>query len=284
MKEHLFFIEVNLPPPASNYKAMAEKYKNEFEQLLMETVYYSCGVVPMDAYYWDEFVTPYTLKAEEITSKLTGACIDTDITKSELELREHSSENYPMYELDSFVCDLNNRSLDLLGNVIEFQKKLLCLKSECKIFISIYDHMLEHVTREAEYYEVLLKALQEGEIPRKTLCDVLDFWNNIMSEHAKFVDGMLDPTEKNLKDKAKLFAKKFEELVKECIEYREREILNESLECTDELQEFKEAAVQGLLSCNIKSIIPPLLADHVLREANHYLKLLKTYCRYLYND
>ncbi len=34
---------------------------------------------------------------------------------------------------------------------------------------------------------------------------------------------------------------------------------------------------EGLLNCKIKSIILPLLGDHVLREANHYLRLLNNY-------
>jgi hypothetical protein len=35
--------------------------------------------------------------------------------------------------------------------------------------------------------------------------------------------------------------------------------------------------VQGLVECKIKSIIIPLLGDHTLREANHYLRLLKIF-------
>ena len=31
----------------------------------------------------------------------------------------------------------------------------------------------------------------------------------------------------------------------------------------------------GINDCKIKSLILPLLADHVLREANHYLRILK---------
>ena len=36
-----------------------------------------------------------------------------------------------------------------------------------------------------------------------------------------------------------------------------------------------QAGVEGIETCKIKSIILPLLADHVLREANHYLRLLE---------
>ena len=39
---------------------------------------------------------------------------------------------------------------------------------------------------------------------------------------------------------------------------------------------FKAAGTKGILDCQISSIILPLLADHVLREANHYIRILET--------
>ncbi|MGE5495878.1 MAG: DUF2935 domain-containing protein [Burkholderiales bacterium] len=38
---------------------------------------------------------------------------------------------------------------------------------------------------------------------------------------------------------------------------------------------FKAQGADGILSCKIRSIILPLLADRVLREANYYLRILK---------
>lgn len=49
----------------------------------------------------------------------------------------------------------------------------------------------------------------------------------------------------------------------------------DSLELTIKFQGFKQASVQGIQQCKIRSIILPLLADHVLREANHYIRILK---------
>ena len=44
---------------------------------------------------------------------------------------------------------------------------------------------------------------------------------------------------------------------------------------TQKSRDFKRAGVQGIETCKIQSIILPLLADHVLREANHYLRMLE---------
>jgi len=275
MKEHLFFIETNLQPVEAANIAEARMLKQSFEQLLAETAYYANGIVSEYTIQSNEFVTPFTLRAEEVTSMLTGANIDTRITMAEYELVGNSNCHYDDW-LDNVVANLNQRSCYLLEQVIAFQNKLLCLSLECKIFITLYQEMLEHDTREAEYYLEILKCLQNRNLPHKTLCEELNFWNNIMSEHAEFIDGMLDPTEKNLKQTAEATAKKFEKLVEECIKTAENQIIQKSLESTEGIRNFKRASTEGILQCNIKSIIPPLLADHVLREANHYLRLLKT--------
>ncbi|MCI6998140.1 MAG: DUF2935 domain-containing protein [Eubacterium sp.] len=39
---------------------------------------------------------------------------------------------------------------------------------------------------------------------------------------------------------------------------------------------FKERMLHEVVSCNLYKANYPLLADHVLREANHYLRLLTT--------
>lgn len=49
----------------------------------------------------------------------------------------------------------------------------------------------------------------------------------------------------------------------------------DTLEKTVQFREFKTAGTQGIEQCKIRSIILPLLADHVLREANHYIRLLR---------
>lgn len=52
-------------------------------------------------------------------------------------------------------------------------------------------------------------------------------------------------------------------------------ITGETLDETLKFRDFKESGVKGINECKIRSIIQPLLADHVLREANHYIRILK---------
>jgi hypothetical protein len=54
-------------------------------------------------------------------------------------------------------------------------------------------------------------------------------------------------------------------------------ITNTTLQETMKYHDFKEAGAKGITECKIRSIILPLLADHVLRESNHFIRLLKQF-------
>jgi hypothetical protein len=99
------------------------------------------------------------------------------------------------------------------------------------------------------------------------------FWNRQMAEHAKFIAGLLDPTEETLIDTARMFGKEFDALTNESKQATQQATV-ESISATKRLRDFKIAGTKGILDCKIQSIIVPLLADHVLREANHYLCVL----------
>lgn len=274
MKEHLFLIETNLEPVDSQYISEAKQLKRSFEDLLAETVIFSDCAIRNEVLKSNELFTPYTLRAEEITCKLTGASINTEITKAEEKLRPASNFNYTEW-LEEKVHSINCRSLNVLEEVIDFKQKLHDLFLNCRIYMTMYPEMLHHLIQEAKLYGGILKSLVNRTMPPVNICEDLHFWNHIMEEHAEFIDGMLDPTEKTLKEQAKDFVKRFEKLVEESIDCHEKKLIEKSKAATKDIRDFKEGATQGLLACEIRSIIPPLLADHVLREANHYLRILK---------
>ena len=122
--------------------------------------------------------------------------------------------------------------------------------------------------------------LQRGEnIESQNMKQVELFWNQIMMEHALFIRGLLDPTENNLIVTADNFAKEYEKLLQEARNITDetiKSVTDKTIEETKKYIEFKTAGTKGIKECEIKSIILPLLADHVLREANHYFRLLKS--------
>lgn len=281
IKEHMIFMEISFPIKNSNLILEADNLKTSFEELLRETVELSRGNISKEAIESNEIVTKYTLNAETKIENIFGACIDKNITKDELELTSIETST-PSYNLEDKVYNLNNRIINLLMDVIKFKEKVLDEVLECDVFISIYPEMLEHLLREAKFYLKMLLDLQEDMTTKKDILEKEIFWNHIMEEHALFVRGMLDPSEEELIKKANNFAELFEKLLKKTKEADKKDtcsITEKNLDATKDISKFKANATEGMLKCQIKGIANPLLADHILREANRYIRILKEYIK-----
>jgi hypothetical protein len=278
MKEHALFIEASLTPVAAAFAKKADYYKTEFEKLLLNAVALSNGIVGPDVLNSGEIVTQYTLNAEKKTQQYTGIKIDQSITTQELNLRGSTNPRITT-ELFNEVKRLNRTAINLVEDLVDFKKQVLTEIGKCNLFTTIYPSMVEHVINEANTYHNALTDLESGRLFNlKNIKQDKLFWDHIMMEHAQFIRGMLDPSEKNLLDIANDFANDYEGLLvrlKQSMEMSMANLIKENISLTTRFRDFKTAGVKGILECKIKSIILPLLADHVLREANHYIRLLK---------
>lgn len=166
--------------------------------------------------------------------------------------------------------------LQLVDRIIAFKEQLLRNVNSCNIFTVNYPLLIEHILREARLYREHLRRLEgDSSSSCKELRDSELFWNQIMMEHALFIRGLLDPAEDELIKTSDTFAQEYAALLTRARTTNDAVILRqESLSETLKFRDFKTAGVQGIEACHIRSIILPLLADHVLREANHYIRLL----------
>jgi hypothetical protein len=282
MKEHSFFLEAAFTPRDTQLMQQADMFRMEFDRLLAHTVSLSNGVVSNSVLHSGEVVTPYTLKAESATTFFTGVQIPTSITQAELGLVGNGMEADPL--LAERVSVLNQRAMDLTSALIQFKRTLLDAVLTCKVYTTNYPLLIEHIMREAILYLQMVQRLQNQEsidLAREAY-ELEAFWNRQMAEHALFIRGLLDPSECNLIITANNFAGEFNKLTAEAINAINKtlplkNVTDESLDATRRLRDFKRQGTQGILECKIRSIIIPLLGDHVLREANHYLRLLKTF-------
>jgi hypothetical protein len=283
MKEHSFFLEVGFTPRDEKFTRQADELRIAFEEFLADCVALADGVISKTAIKSGEFVTQYTLEAEKLTEFYTGIPFKTKITQAEKNLMA-GSDFHPLMERKVFA--LNRRALSLLDSIIRFKTTILNEVLNCKMFTLNYPLLIDHILREAKLYRRLIQKLQAREFIniQKEALDQEAFWNRIMAEHAKFIRGLLDPSEEELFDIADQFGQEFDELTCKAKEAMDKttptdlmRITEESLEATREIRDFKGQATEGLLDCKIKSIILPLLADHTLREANHYIRLLKIF-------
>lgn len=291
LKEHSFFLEVSFPPQNYHLKQQACMLKYTFEHLLIETINLSYGKVPIK----NDALTEYTYEAEKVSEALLGTPLNTNITLHESAIEKQTvAANLnlpPMFTQN--IYQLNSRAINAAHNIVRFKTIVLDNVLNCSLYTTNYPLLIEHIRREAIFYIDLLTKLQnrmntyitkEKNKEKKTKNDKEEmikkeiFWNQIMAEHAKFVRGLLDPTEDVLIKSASNYGKQFDSLTAEALKSTEKnlsKVTKNSLNLTKEFKQFKEQGTEGILNCQIKSIIIPLLADHILREANHYLDFLE---------
>ncbi|MEW9094865.1 MAG: DUF2935 domain-containing protein [Clostridiaceae bacterium] len=283
LKEHSIFLEAGLVPKDHVWARQADMLKDEFSQLLIETIKLSQGVISPETAASGEFVTDLTFPAERETEFLSGIEIDSNITRMEEALIK-CPQTQPSAGLERRVSQLNERAIAATKEIICFKTALLDNVLACKMFTANYPLLIDHILREAKLYLRILTMFQNRQEVNlaKELAYQENFWNRIMAEHAKFIRGLLDPTEVALFNTANDFGKKFDALTAETKLLMENlnllpKTTEDALKNTIEIRDFKRQGTEGLVNCAIRSIMLPLLGDHVLREANHYIRLLKSF-------
>lgn len=278
MKEHALFLEAGFTPQGANLAKEAEGFKIKFERLLEKVVKLSDRVVGEEVLNSGEIVTEFTMNAESKTQMFTGIDINKCVTSAAMRLR--CGENVCIAPaLVSNVKRLNRSALGLLNGLINLKERILSKVTSCTLFTVNYPLLIEHILREAKLYRTYLISLEKGNgLDCRSMAQTEAFWNRIMMEHALFIRGLLDPSENELIKTSDSFAEEYAQLLSQSHEAVDKTIAadaNDSLKETIRFRDFKTAGTKGIQNCKIKSIILPLLADHVLREANHYIRLLK---------
>lgn len=267
MKEHSLFLEMAFSEKDKNLKKIASEFQNFFSNTLKEVVKIANGNVSSDLLTSGEIITNNTLKAEGKTNNLLGSDIDTNITIMETNLK---SGNVKVSE--ELISSINKRTLPYIKNLIKFKNDILNNVLSCNLYTLNYPLLITHIMNEAKMYYNLLSRIEERKpFTRNYIYEQEVFWNNIMKEHAEFIRGLLDPAEKDLIDIADNFVKEYEMILN-----GNNYVESDSLKETIKFRNFKIAGEEGILNCKIKSIIIPLLADHVLREANHFIRILNS--------
>ncbi len=167
--------------------------------------------------------------------------------------------------------------------------------------------LIDHIRREAIFFRANLALLQKGVTVNviENLIQLELFWMRIMADHSKFILSYLDQSERRFIELAEQFSDRFDQLRLHAQDFEsmlvpqafENSLLDDAeekvkkpkvfgaglpkpfvigslerftgevIDATKELRDFKATALELIEKCQVLSIISPLLADHVLREA-----------------
>ncbi|KAB7704399.1 DUF2935 domain-containing protein [Bacillus aerolatus] len=234
------------------------------------------------------------MKEHSLFLRLGFRCEDTQLIAEanqfyhlfeQIERRAHSFTNQTDPEQ---IRRFNSEVQQAATHIFAFKRKVLGLILTCQLpGANNFPLLVDHVSREANYFRNRLIELNEGKL--KPLADAIIkenvFFLRIMADHAKFIGHLLDPSERKLVDMARNFSNDFDELVFQARDLEGMKPHSQTVPLLDQfldqnrvsvasLRDFKKTARDLIEECKIKSIIHPLLADHVFREADRFLTII----------
>jgi len=186
------------------------------------------------------------------------------------------------------VKTLNDESIRLTERFVKYKTDLLLMMLQCRLGGFNFPLLIDHVRREALYFIDHLETIQRGEMidPVTSLTFEESFWTRIMADHSKFIAHLLDPSERQLVERSEEFSEEFDNLRFQAEDFESflcinpifvpslGRFTNDVIMGTTELRDFKALARDLIARCEIVSLIPELLADHVFREAQYFLEIL----------
>lgn len=175
----------------------------------------------------------------------------------------------------------------VVGDFYRYKRRLLQMVLTCQLAGYNFALFLDHVSREAEYFLLLLATLGTGRpLYQSAGAREVAFWLRLMADHTAFIVHRLDPSERTMVETAEEFECEFDELYLQGRDFVSmlrgatdevpsfRRFLQDVRVSTIRLRDFKRAAETLIAECRLVGLIPALLADHVRREAEHFLLVL----------
>ncbi|GAA0349505.1 DUF2935 domain-containing protein [Bacillus horti] len=234
------------------------------------------------------------MKEHSLFLKLGFRCEDTQlINEAEqfyaiFESIENRANTFTEGTDAQVIRQFNEEVYSAASYIWVFKRKVLGLILQCKLpGANNFPLLVDHVSREANYFRNRLMELNMGRMEPlpDAIIDENVFFLKIMADHAKFISHLLDPSERRLVEQANHFSEEFDQLLFQAQDLSSMRPQSQTVPLLDQfldqnrvsvksLRDFKKTARDLIDACKIKSIIHPLLADHVFREAEHFLVII----------
>ncbi|MFD0618331.1 DUF2935 domain-containing protein [Paenibacillus sp. GCM10027629] len=237
------------------------------------------------------------MKEHSLFLKLGFRCDDTQLIQEAnhfyavFEGIENKSHAYTDDTDPQTIRRFNEEVYVAASNIWVFKRKVLGLIITCKLpGGNNLPLLVDHTSREANYFRNRLSELNLGNLEPlpDAIIDENVFFLRIMADHAKFIGHLLDPSERKLVEQARNFSHDFDTLLFQAIDLDSMrpqsqtyplldQFLDENRVSVKSLRDFKKTARDLIDACRIKSVIHPLLADHVFREAERFLFIIDAF-------
>lgn len=234
------------------------------------------------------------MKEHSLFLKLGFRCEDTQLIQEAnqyyhiFEGIEARAQAYTQATDPETIRRMNIEAHHAAVHIWAFKRKVLGLIISCQLpGANNFPLLVDHTSREANYFRNRLEELNAGKLEplHDAIIDENVFFLRIMADHAKFIGHLLDPSERQLVEQARNFSHDFDQLLYQALDLSSMrpqsqtqplldQFLDQNRVSVASLRDFKKTARDLIEACKIKSIIHPLLADHVFREAERFLSLI----------
>lgn len=241
------------------------------------------------------------MKEHSLFLKLGFRCEDTQLIQeangyySVFEQIETKADQYNANTDPQTIRAFNVEVYNAAVHIYVFKRKVLGLIINCKLpGGNNFPLLVDHTSREANYFRNRLAELNNGQLEplHDAIIDENVFFLKIMADHAKFIGHLLDPSERKLVEQARDFSNDFDTLLWQAQDLSSMrpqsqsqplltQFLDQNRVSVVSLRDFKKTARDLIEACRIKSIIHPLLADHVYREAERFLEIIDMFENHL---
>ncbi|MDR1702781.1 MAG: DUF2935 domain-containing protein [Sporomusaceae bacterium] len=179
--------------------------------------------------------------------------------------------------------ELTGQISTALKEYIRYKRHLLSLALTGRLFI--YPFFLDHLVREAEYFLALLSKLRSRNLEMIHVLET-DFWLRVMSDHTHLLKLFVDPAEKGLATLLNDYVGEFDSLAQEAriftsMFYNQptqfpvfERFLKDSRSAAVRLRDFKKIFAEMVGANRVITTASELLADHMRREADHFLLVI----------
>lgn len=241
------------------------------------------------------------MKEHSLFLRLGFRCEDTQLINEAnqfytvFEAIENKANMLPVDTDPQVMMRFNSEVHNAVSHIWVFKRKVLGWILTCRMpGANNFPLLVDHVSREANYFRNRLDELNSGTLEPlpDAIIDENVFFLRIMADHAKFISHLLDPSERKLVEQANDFSHDFDQLLFQAKDIESMRPQSQTVPILDQfldqnrvsvkaLRDFKQTARDLIYACKIKSIIHPLLADHVFREAERFLHIIDMFEQHL---
>ena len=275
LREFCARVQLSLPSTYKEYINTAGKLAKQCEELGRKIMKDANGNIPSVALNSDIFVTPYTLRLEELTNKLFAYDINTDITKQELALEPGIPKPNP--EIIQALEEINQEALNIANEFINFSSELSNNVSNQNAFCFYYNSLNTNTVYEMNVYiSILERLINKDNLDPLYVIDYEYGFNKLMAGIATYIRGECDPIYVDVVNQANNFVNEYNNLV---LEYEniilspenQKNMTDNSIELSKRFKLFVEDCLNKLLKKELYFSSPPITKDNALTDINFFI-------------